>query len=158
MSTVHLCREPVAPSRRPTQMKPRRSSALALLIVPLLTACGARTGLSPAASGGSHGSTPGADCCAPMVYNVSGHLSTEGGPAGTEVLHWPGTIRVHGPVDRTVRTDAHGKFHLRLLTGTYQLTGHSPQYDDGKGTCRASGPLVVHTDTHVKVDVVCQLK
>lgn len=139
-------------------MKPRRSWARALLVVPLLTGCGSHHSNAAHRPSDSPSPTPVTGCCAPMVDNVSGHLSTEGGPAGTQSLHWPGTITVHGPVDRTVRTDARGRFRLRLLTGTYQLTGHSPQYDDDRGTCRASGPLVVHTDTHVSVDVVCQLK
>jgi hypothetical protein len=122
-----------------------------------LTACGSHAS-TPAASGVSPGPTPVAGCCAPMTPRVTGHLVTEGGPAGTPSMHWPGTITVRGPVDRTVRTDVHGGFRLDLPAGSYRVTGHSPRYQSGRATCSASGPLVVRPGAAASVDVVCQLK
>ena len=131
-------------------MKWRRSWAAALLLVPLLTACG---------SPDSHRAPPAA-CCdrAPTLHRVRGRLLTEGGPPGTPALGEPGSVTAGGTVRRTVRTDARGRFRLWLPAGRYRLTGHSPRYGAGRYLCRAAGTLVVDGRTPGPVQVVCQLR
>ncbi len=92
------------------------------------------------------------------TYVVTGHLEGVGGPVGGRVRHWPGTIHVQGPVHQDVATDAHGRFHLRLPPGHYVLTGHSPQYGDGRYPCQAEGSLVVTKGAPVRMNVLCQMK
>jgi hypothetical protein len=93
----------------------------------------------------------------PATYVVTGHLEGVGGPAGAPVQHWPGTIHAAGPVDVDVATDAHGRFQLQLPSGRYVLTGHSPQYGDGRYLCRAEGTLVVRTGEPARMNVLCQM-
>jgi hypothetical protein len=60
-------------------------------------------------------------------------------------------------VTRTVRIGADGTFSLTLAPGTYTLTGHSPDYGNGKAVCRTTdGTVRVRTGKAVTADVLCE--
>jgi hypothetical protein len=98
-------------------------------------------------------------CCRPADdARISGVLVGVGGPVGTAVQHWAGTIHLKGPVPTDVHTDSRGRFSQPVPAGPYRVTATSPSYDGGRGECRIAGPLRLraHHTTHVRV--VCQMK
>jgi hypothetical protein len=128
----------------------------------LLAACSSSTSTSTSSSeSSSHRSSSSiTDCCAPSRPDarVVGSLVGIGGPVGTAVQHWTGTIHIGSTGSTTLQTDDRGRFSAHLKPGTYRFTATSPSYDDGTAECRASGPvrLRAHEITHVRV--ICQLK
>jgi hypothetical protein len=132
---------------------------MSLLIAPLLAGCGSHHASTSHRASGSPDPTPAIACCfAPRGAEVSGVLVGIGGPSSTDVQHWAGTIRAHGRVLSTVRTDARGHFSMRLPAGSYRFTATSPSYDGGRAACRATPVVRVlpHEPSHVRV--ICQLR
>lgn len=100
---------------------------------------------------------------APLVpgQTVTGSLETVGGPVGNAPRGVEGTVIATDQNGQTqsTRVGTSGSFTLHLTAGTYTLTGKSPAYGDGQGTCRADQPVVV-TDTAGASDIVvaCSMK
>ncbi len=131
-----------------------------LHIVPLLgCALGLALTVVTACDSRSPSSSQAVACCAPASNaRVIGLLVGIGGPSGTAVQHWAGTIRVLGHTRTTVRTDGRGHFSIRLAAGRYRFVATSPTYDGGRGECRAAGPVRLRSHHTTRVRVVCQLK
>ena len=87
-----------------------------------------------------------------------GRLVGIGGPVGTAVRHWSGTVLAKGPERRALRTDDDGRFSTTLVAGTYRFTATSPSYDGGQGECSAEGAVRLRSHHTTYVRVVCQLK
>ena len=82
------------------------------------------------------------------------------GPSGTGPRPLSGTITAttanRGVLTLSVGTS--GRFTVHPVVGTYTFTATSPQYEGGKGTCRASGPVTVREGVKTTVTVECQEK
>ena len=102
---------------------------------------------------------------------VSGTLVIVGGPvayAAPMMTPVPGRILVAnvaqlggGFLPHTgVATGPDGTFSVAVSPGLYQVTGLSPQYEHGKGTCWSQGPpsVRVRAGEHVSVNVECQMR
>lgn len=89
---------------------------------------------------------------------LTGTLEAAGGPAGTGPRPLSGTITAttanRGVLTLPVGTS--GRFAVHPVVGTYTFTATSPQYEGGKGTCRASGPVSVREGVKSTVTVECQ--
>ena len=57
-------------------------------------------------------------------------------------------------LSRRLQRSIHGAPSRRHLT----FTATSPQYEGGKGTCRATGPVTVREGVKTTVTVECQVK
>lgn len=112
--------------------------------------------LSTAPAAGSQGSiAQEPTSTAPQVACVGGRKSDRG-PNLIGTLRMIGATRTGLPVagDVSATTRSHlsctvsvgndGKFSLSLPPGMYDITGHSPSYEDGKYVCTAEQPVVVH--------------
>jgi hypothetical protein len=113
------------------------------------------TALGLAVSGCGHSSAP--DEVASADAQVAGALMVVGGPPGVGPMHWPGTIRVQGPVDTTLQTDSHGYFSAHLPPGRYRFSGTSPKLDDGRDVCTSRHPVVLTSHRTVHVSVICDI-
>ena len=116
-----------------------RTLAIALLTM-ILAACTPGTG-SP-----------------PNLGTLSGRLLFGGGPAPGL---WPepsGTVTLRGPTTVRVTVDRRGHFEVRIPPATYQATGTSPTYGDGKYVCRAAHIVVVTSARTSHIDVVCVMR
>ena len=89
---------------------------------------------------------------------VIGRLVGIGGPVGTAVRHWSGTVLAKGSERRALRTDDDGRFSTTLVAGTYRFTATSPSYDGGQGECSAEGAVRLRSHHTTYVRVVCQLR
>jgi hypothetical protein len=92
---------------------------------------------------------------------LSGTLQAVGGPPGAGPRALTGQITLNGRngTSKTLITvGADGRFSVPVTTGTYIVTGQSPQYDGGAAVCRASGPVTVTKDVTSTVEVDCQEK
>jgi hypothetical protein len=109
----------------------------------LLSACGA-------SSGSPHGTS--AD-----LVTVHGTLEMVGGPSGAHPDPVAGSVSfASGGRVTKAPAGADGAFTLSLHPGTYDVTGTSPSYDDGKALCRPDGPVRVITTGTATVLVLCQ--
>ena len=91
---------------------------------------------------------------------LTGTLEAAGGPSGTGPRPLSGTITAttanQGVLTLSVGTN--GRFTVHPVVGTYTFTATSPQYEGGKGTCRASRPVIVREGVKTTVTVECQEK
>ena len=91
---------------------------------------------------------------------LTGTLKAVGGPSGTGPRPLSGTITAttanRGVLNLSVGTS--GRFTVHPVAGNYSFTATSPQYEGGKGTCRASGPVTVREGVKSTVTVECQVK
>lgn len=91
---------------------------------------------------------------------LTGMLEAAGGPAGTGPSPLSGTITAttanRGVLTLSVGNS--GRFTAHPVVGTYTFTATSPQYEGGKGMCRASGPVTVREGVKTVVTVECQEK
>ena len=91
---------------------------------------------------------------------LTGTLEAVGGPSGTGPRPLSGTITAttanRGVLTLSVGTS--GRFTVHPVVGSYTFTATSPQYEGGKGTCRASGQVTVREDVKTTVTVECQEK
>lgn len=89
---------------------------------------------------------------------VTGMLEVPGGPAGAHPRSLRGTITAttanRGILTLGVGTS--GRFTIHPFVGTYTFTATSPQYEGGKGTCRAPGPVTVREGSKTTVTIECQ--
>ncbi len=87
---------------------------------------------------------------------VTGELREVGGPAPGVVIRARGDVVFEATDgERTsVPTDEQGRFSTTLESGEYTVTGSSPQWNQGRATCRAYGPAVVTAAglNHLMVD------
>jgi hypothetical protein len=90
---------------------------------------------------------------------VSGTLELVGGPAGNSSRGVQGTVTATSTDGRTQSAivGSSGEFTFHLTSGTYTVTGTSPMYNSGQGTCRADQPVTVDGPTG-GVIVACQMK
>ena len=91
---------------------------------------------------------------------LAGQLIRVGGPAPGAPVPLGGQIdaRDNAGHEYTVSVGPDGRFRLRLPPGTYRLTGHSPQIQDGKALCTATKPVSVTGNGPLNsVKVICQI-
>ena len=91
---------------------------------------------------------------------ITGRLEMVGGPAPGRVIWVRGSVTatpVHGGSSSLAHADSSGRFRLLLPTGTYELTGSSPQYGGGAGICRGTGAATVRAGFTTSADVLCQM-
>jgi hypothetical protein len=94
---------------------------------------------------------------------VTGTLRMVGGLVGNATIPVDGSVeatRTNGSVAGRATAGADGQFKLSLAPGTYQLVGHSPQFNGGTIACWGSTTNSVEvTDGHsVNIDVVCPMR
>ena len=92
---------------------------------------------------------------------VTGVLLGEGGPPGAHPATLPGTVVAASQTGQrfTAAAGGQGRFRLLLPPGTYRLTGHSPQIDNGMLLCLGAG--VVHVTSRITrsgVTVICSIR
>ena len=129
----------------------------------------ARQGEKVDAGGGGGEAKPGTPCAhsgewtffisgAPGLVKgvLAGRLVAVGGPTSTP-RPLPGHVTASGPrASQTVQVGPDGNYQLDLPPGTYTLTGTSPLYGDGRGTCRTVETTITATaGTTDKADVIC---
>jgi hypothetical protein len=89
---------------------------------------------------------------------LTGKLQAVGGSSGAGPRALSGQVTLHGPgghiANVTVGSD--GRFSVPVSTGTYTVSGRSPQYRDGTADCHASTPVTVTKGLTNSVDVDCQ--
>jgi hypothetical protein len=91
---------------------------------------------------------------------VMGRLVRVGGPPPGLPAPLPGRVRAVSSAgdEVTVVVGRDGWFKLRLTPGTYNVTGHSPQIQDGKMICAAAKPVHVTLDAPIaSLRVVCSI-
>ena len=87
---------------------------------------------------------------------VHGMLRMTGGPSGATQPGVPGNVFFDAGGERTTATASpDGTFSVQLPPGEYRVTGTSPQYGSGKGTCRADRTLKVGRPQVRRVVVAC---
>jgi hypothetical protein len=89
---------------------------------------------------------------------VTGMLEASGGPANARPRPLRGTITATA-ANRgilTLSVGISGRFTIHPLVGTYTFTATSPQYESGKGTCRAPGPVTVLEGSKTTTTIECQ--
>jgi hypothetical protein len=97
---------------------------------------------------------------------VTGRLIAVGGPAPGAARPLSGVVKLKGSDGKTVAVDvdADGTFRIRARTGSYSLSGSSPQYGSGRYPCIGvdrAGEVVDQLDlgaAPVSSDVVCSMK
>jgi hypothetical protein len=93
------------------------------------------------------------------LLSVTGILRATGGPPGVSQPGQPGQVVLEGDRGRfTAEANGAGKFSLRVPPGDYTATGTSPLFNDGRGVCRADGPVKVTTTDVLGVIVACSRK
>lgn len=91
------------------------------------------------------------------VGTLSGHLFAVGGPPGVKRRPLIGSVTITGDgTSKTVAVGAGGSYSISLPPGRYELSGTSPQYNNGRLTCFATAAVDVQTGTNVVSDVYCQ--
>jgi hypothetical protein len=87
-----------------------------------------------------------------------GTLQAVGGPPGVGPRALSGQVTLHGSGGHItgITVGANGRFRVPDTVGSYTVTGRSPQFEDGKAECRASGPVVVTSGVTSSVEVDCQ--
>lgn len=105
---------------------------------------------------GLHARSPGAP------VEVSGTLAMTGGPPGAAPDGVPGTVVLESESasgDRTtVTADSNGAFRGKVVPGLYYVTGTSPRYNGGMGTCVSQGRVYVPATGLTGVQVSCLRK
>ena len=133
LRTAHwLTDEPNGGTLRPMDMRPR-SLVVAVLLV--------------------------SGCSSPAKTTVTGVLEESGGPrfAGQPGVRGHVVFQGDGKAfSATAASD--GTFSLSLPRGHYEVTGTSPLYNSGKGTCRSNSTVTVGQSRVRGVVVVCSLK
>ena len=130
-----------------------RIAAGSMLILAVLGA-----GVLPTFLRGPSATTGVAPSSGPEV-TVTGVLRMPGGPVGAQQTGISGVIVFRSPGGREIKTTAgiDGKFSISVPPGTYTVTGTSPQYGDGRGSCRATDPVTVSASGLADVVVACQV-
>src|SRR5689334_21342482 len=97
-------------------------------------------------SGSSHRAVPTPTCVPSPDAGTATLVTLEmtGGPPGAPPQRVPGTITVIASSGRrcTASVGNGGQVSLMLAPDTYQLTGRSPQYNDGSLPCAAAEPFM----------------
>ena len=98
-------------------------------------------------------------CGGSDTTKVTGVLRMTGGPSGATQPGVPGKVFFDRDGERTTATASpDGTFSVSLSPGEYQVTGMSPQYGSGQGTCRTDASLKVGRSQVQGVVVACSRK
>ncbi len=97
---------------------------------------------------------------------VSGHLFAVGGLvnqtrplSGVVFVSGRGNMFVPaGPGRFTGAVGSDGEYVVTVPAGRYSVTGRSPQFNGGRTTCFARGPVIVSEGAVVVANVVCPMK
>jgi hypothetical protein len=126
------------------------------LFVAVVAGCGhtgsLHDGFDSPTGGAAEGPTTGA---------VTGTILGAGGPLGARDNAWAGTVRARNLDDQRIwvaRTDAHGRFSMRLPPGNYSLGGMTPSYlEDAPWACGgfAGDDVTVSAGKETSYDVIC---
>lgn len=92
---------------------------------------------------------------------VSGLFETNGSPPNTAARLLPGIVVFTSPsgTSRSLEIATNGAISVRLASGTYTATGHSPLVKSGSRemTCHSLTPVVVHSGRTTHANVICEL-
>lgn len=97
----------------------------------------------------------------PAPVEVRGRLRMTGGPSGASQPGVPGTVTF---VDRATghrsaaTANADGSFAITVAPGRYTVTGTSPRFMDGQGSCSTAVPTAVPASGLTAVVVACSRK
>ncbi|MGH9091985.1 MAG: hypothetical protein ACRDZR_11505 [Acidimicrobiales bacterium] len=97
----------------------------------------------------------------PATGTLTGTFQAAGGPSGAGPRALSGTItaKTSGRGVLSFPVGADGRFTVHsVVVGAYTVSGRSPQYEGGKATCHATGPVTVTKDRTSTVKVYCQEK
>lgn len=88
---------------------------------------------------------------------VTGVLQAVGGPGDVGPRALSGQVTLHGPGGHKtgISVGANGRFSAPVSVGRYTVSGRSPQYEGGKGVCRAAEPVTVTKGVTTKVRIKC---
>jgi len=89
--------------------------------------------------------------------SISGQLLISGGPAPGTPRPSDGEVTARSGSGQlfTVSVPATGKFKVHLPSGTYLLTGASPQYGGSQYRCSAQREVTVSKGKSTHEDVIC---
>jgi hypothetical protein len=94
----------------------------------------------------------------PAAGTLTGTFQAIGSTPGASPRSLSGTItaRTAGRGILVFRVGGNGRFTVNsVVAGTYTVSGRSPQYEAGKATCHATGPVTVTKDVTSTVKVYC---
>jgi hypothetical protein len=98
-------------------------------------------------------------CGSPSVVTgtMKGQLFISGGPSPGQNRPTNGNVEATGRGRNTYSTavSENGQFVLHLPTGTYSLTGSSPNFDGGKGKCLGPDKITVSESQTIRANVNC---
>lgn len=141
---------------------PAAPSSVALFHQPTGPVAVLQAGRVAGAPGGSaaHASSSAASAGSTSIGSLGGVVETVGGPAPGSPHPVRATVIVRGAGRSVVEvsTAPDGVFSIDLPAGTYQVTAHSPRYQDGRGVCHpGSGRTIgVQPGQTTKVRITCE--
>jgi hypothetical protein len=95
----------------------------------------------------------------PATGTLTGTFQAVGGTSGASPRALSGTIsaKTAGRGVLSFLSAPNGRFTVHsVVAGTYTVSGRSPQYQAGKATCHATGPVTVTKVVPSTVKVDCQ--
>lgn len=127
-----------------------KTAAAAALTSVALAMCGCSSSVPQPAAASGYPSR--------LRVDVHGRLRMTGGPEGASQPGVSGTVsfvdRVTGD-QHTATANARGSFTVVVAPGRYTVTGTSPRFMDGRGSCVATVPTVVPASGLTGVVVAC---
>lgn len=152
--------QPVSPPPFEELLRARRSrdrrnriAAGSMLMSAVLAA-----GVAPTLLGGPSATTRVAESSG-QDATVTGVLRMPGGPVGAYQSGVSGVVVFRSSRGHEIKTTAgvDGKFSISVPPGSYTVTGTTSQYGDSRGSCHATGPVVVSASGLADVVVACQV-
>jgi hypothetical protein len=126
-------------------------------LLPLAVVGGVVAVVTACSGSGSTGTAAGPS--RPTTGVVAGRVLFVGGPApGRPRPLTEGSVTLEGAQAATTPLDGEGSFVVHVPPGTYRVTATSPEYDDGRGVCRAPRPVPVLQGERVSIRVFCQIR
>jgi hypothetical protein len=91
---------------------------------------------------------------------IKGQLFGSGGPAPGQLRPFNGQVTATGANGKTYATTvpSDGRFVIHLPSGTYSLTGSSPQFDAGHSRCLGRANVTIAANQTVTENVDCPMR
>jgi len=94
----------------------------------------------------------------PSSGTVKGGFERVGGPAQVGRVPLSGTVKFVGPAGTyTVSVGRSGRFTSSVPSGTYEVSGRSPQLN-GRTPCATGLMIQVHSGATSRVAVICEIR